>query len=242
VASRRAWAARLPAACGLLALTLAILNFISHPLPATAAAAAAATNRRIAEDAARRRAAAHEWQQAWRRPPDRRVALLHKASDPITLRGVQAAARAKKEVEAAGGWYGFVYSLYPADLPAGTEVPLSERQRITLGSLRAALGNASVFVVGRDQVRAGGARDGFGSGSWRGVWTGRLLHAGGRVQQRAGHEAVEPPSTGACAHVPLCRAEAPPRQPPPLLAPRPTPPPNPQNTAGGRVPGPAGSR
>jgi hypothetical protein len=157
-APRRGWLAQLPAACGLLALMLAFLNFISHPIPATAAAAAAASHRRMAEDAARRRAAAHEWQAAWQRPADRRIAFLHKASDPITLRGVQAAARAKKQVEAAGGWYGFVYSLYPADLPAGSEVPLSERQRITLESLRSALGNSSVFVVGRDQVGARGAQ------------------------------------------------------------------------------------
>jgi hypothetical protein len=91
---------------------------------------------------------------AWRPPHDRRVAFVHKSADPITLRGLRAAQLAKQQVEAAGGWYVFVYSLYPSSLPEGTGLPASERQRMTLNALRDALGDESVVVIGREQVVA----------------------------------------------------------------------------------------
>jgi hypothetical protein len=88
------------------------------------------------------------------RPAERRVAFVHKSADPITLRGIRAAQLAKRQVEAAGGWYRFVYSLYPSPLPDAAAGPASERQRLTLDALRAALGDAAVVAVGWDQVAA----------------------------------------------------------------------------------------
>ena len=209
-AARRRRLAQALALCALLALAAAVVGLAPPPLPSSpagainsssssspstaspflarllpwpfrAAAAAAAPDPALVAAAAARRAAAYSFQ----RPRDRRVALLHKAAEPVTLRGVRAAVEAKRQVEAAGGWYQLVYSVYPDTLPPAAAAggppgaaaaagaangstaaaaaaaagggfssaqPASERQRVTLAALRAALGDASVAVVGRGDV------------------------------------------------------------------------------------------
>lgn len=109
---------------------------------------------RLARAARERRRRQRERHAGWAPPGDRRIAFVHKAADPITLRGLRAARLAKQQVEAAGGWYVFVYSLYPHALPEPAREPASERQRITLAALRGALGNESVVAIGWEQVAA----------------------------------------------------------------------------------------
>ena len=83
----------------------------------------------------------------------RRVALLHKGSGPLTARGLHAALRAKAEVEAGGGWYGFLYSLHPGRLPPSGP-PGGTQAAISLDLLRRTLGLESVFALGRGEVEA----------------------------------------------------------------------------------------
>jgi len=91
----------------------------------------------------------------------RRIALLHKVhGSSLTLRGLHAALLAKQQVEAAGGWYGVLYSTHPDLLqrPAAAGTP----ERISLDLLRHVVGgggsggssNASVMPVGRGEVAA----------------------------------------------------------------------------------------
>jgi len=170
-ALRKRWLAQGLALFSLLALTLAALNFSSRP-PLIHTRGGLRLHRRIVEQDVRQRLvdaqrrARQAALQRWKRPEDRRVAFLHKASDPVTLRGLQAALLAKKQVEAAGGWYGFLYSLYPHQLPNATHRPASERQRITLDTLRAALGNGTVAAVGWDQVVEALGADVLGDYRW----------------------------------------------------------------------------
>jgi hypothetical protein len=115
------------------------------------------------------------------------IALLHKGHGALTARGLHAAALARRQVTEAGGWYGFLYSAHPQDLPSDTNssstaaveasssngsgpTPAAARaapaagaisqEAMALEMLRAALGEgAPVAAIGRREVAAvlGGA-------------------------------------------------------------------------------------
>jgi hypothetical protein len=98
-------------------------------------------------------------------PP--RIALLHKGHGTITARGLAAAVLAQRQVLEAGGWYGFLYSSHPNELPdmvgadndngndgADAAAAGAEAARASLLALRAALGDGAVFAVGRAEVAA----------------------------------------------------------------------------------------
>jgi hypothetical protein len=84
-------------------------------------------------------------------PRTRRIALVHKVSQKrVTARVLAAAALAKAQVEAGGGWYRLVYSLHPGPR-SSLAVPAAAAARAELAALRAALGAAAALAQARSR-------------------------------------------------------------------------------------------